>query len=151
MAWVRCCGGKSKKGIIYKDGVFVVGMDNPGSYTAPGYTVVGATLSSDKFTIGPTNSGSILAVLGTTSKFDFTNYTRLFVRAKGLGAAASKVLVDLCSAKASFGYNRLISSLNIQSNTEMTYTIDVTSINDAYLVFNNDGISQCEVYEVWCE
>ena len=60
MAWVRCCGGSSKKKFIYDDGTLYIGV---GTYQ---YTVNGGA--------APTAGGS-LENTGTSLRFKKTGYT----------------------------------------------------------------------------
>lgn len=156
MAWVRCCGGAStKKGEIYKEGVWTVGIDNPGSYSQSGYTIIGGTLGADKFTIGPTGGGTRIACLGTTNKFDFTNFSLLNVRCKGITKYDSSHntygTVRLLSAKTLGSGTNVIPITKIVSNNEHIITIDVSSVSEAYLAFQCDANETSEVYEIWCQ
>lgn len=148
-AWIRCCGGTSKKkGVIYKDGVFNVGMDNPGSYTyTGGATSVAANLLSDKFVLPLSGSNITWSIIGTSVKFDFTNFNTLKVRCKGISGSSN---FGVSSAKNMAWDNRLAYGV-VTSQVEHVITVDVSSITEGYIFFDGYYNSSYEVYEIWCE
>lgn len=155
MAWVRCCGGSAKKqNVIYKDGVWNVAIDNPGSYTQQNWNTIGGTLQTDRFKFGPCGSQQI-AALGTSNKFDFTNYSLLNVRCKGLTKYDSSHntygTVKLVSTKTNYSSAQVIPISKISSTVEHTISIDVSSVSEAYLLFQGDVGESAEVYEIWCQ
>ena len=143
-------GGPSRT-VLYENGTFNVSIESPGSYSLTGYTMVAATQSADRFTVGPSGSGTAIALLGTAAAFDFTNYSNLYVRCKGITIHGGLYgTIDLVSDKTNFANNRLIQQ-SITNGTEAVITIDVSSLTTAYLCFDSDYTKQFEVYEIWAE
>ena len=138
-----------KKNYIYKNGVFKVGVDNPGAYTyAAQLTSQGLTLDTNKFVIGPSASSAYVCILGTSSLFDFTNYTTLNVRCKKLASGNAQIAIT--PTKTNIMYNTTIRE-GIASTSEHVVTIDVSALTTAYLCFYGGVNDIADVYEIWCE
>ena len=105
---------KNQPFYIYKDGVFSVGMDNPGDYlfTNGAYSYP-ATLQGNKFILPTaTSNPANWECIGTSLKFNFTNYSVLKVRCKYLTPGANPNYdncICLSSTKTTFGVESVIS------------------------------------------
>ena len=145
MAWIRAMGGAKKLSAIYKDGVFNVPTDNPGSYTFQGSAMIPATLASNKFTVAGSTGST--ACIGTSGIFDFTNYNVLKVRCKVL---TGNFRVFLSGSKTNYNISPY-SNTEVTSTSEHTVTIDVSSLTTAYLCFSAQNVASGEIYEVTVE
>ena len=82
MAWIRAMGSTTEPGkcVLYKDGTQLVSFESPGSYTAPGETLIPSTFESDRIHIQTTSN--TVSVVGTVTNIDVTDYNVLHVIAR---------------------------------------------------------------------
>ncbi|MBO7131670.1 hypothetical protein J6V85_00155 [Candidatus Saccharibacteria bacterium] len=144
----------ASKSKIYENGAFGPGMENPGAYVlSPGTQPlsVGALIQADRFVLDSNNAINTAAIIGTASQFDFTPYSNLYIRCKGLTDYNNIYgQIALSSSKTNV-QGSLIASANITSNSEHTIIIDVSSVTNAYISFNTVSIRTWECYEIWAE
>ena len=149
MAWLRAMGGgSSEKTYLYKDGVWTVGYDNPGSYTFGSNPVSGFTLDVSSF-IGDTSHYN---VIGTTSKIDVTGKTTLHFKAKSI-----TFFGDNCgfgcywSTKAIPTSTYTNRTLFGSSTSFVDYALDITGQSEIYIAAFSSANRACEVSEIYLE
>ena len=147
MAFVRCTSGaKEKKNVLYKDGVWNVAYDNPGSYTFGSNPTSNFTIGVDSL-IGDTSHYN---VIGTHDKIDVTNYSLLHFKAKRITMAG-----DNCG----YGCYTPSKTINTSDSTSralfgsvadfVDYVVDVSAQTEVYIAVTCSASRACEVSEIY--
>ena len=143
MAWIRCCGGTSKKKkYLYAEGVFGFTYENPGSYRWYGQTPNPTVLTGNKISFTGT-----LQMLGSTAKLDLTDYSTLHIKAKVTSGHLQCSLST--SSKSEVGNVANLNMGNIGVTDE--YVLNVAPLTEIYLMLLSNGSNTGEIYEIWLE
>ena len=154
MAWVRCCGGTAKKSkILYENGSWNIGYDNPGGYTYTGITAHGATLNPSNFVLN--GSSSSVGVIGTSVKVDLTNIdiVKINVKKQSGQTYGASLLIRSSKNLANGSDNIVIQGIpNISDYTEIV--ADVSALTGEYYICITtitDASVQVECNKIWLE
>ena len=128
--------------MIYKDGTWYVGYENPGSYLYAGSQAQG-------FTLNPTNiysdTGS-QSLLGTAEPIDLTGYDTLHFVAKAISQTAAGSILSSKNATFQTGVE-----INVIGQS-VDYSADISSINESkYIGMWSIIGSSVEIYEIYLD
>lgn len=148
---------KSKEQIIYDNGSWSVGYDNPGEYYRTGWTVIGGTLGTNKITLS-VNSANTVSLIGISSPINITKYSTLHVLCKGVtttsGSSYYGTIVISSTKEYSNATNPPYKGLDITSNVEHEVAMDISELSgNGYISIRtqiNTAVNRsCEVYKIW--
>lgn len=132
---------------IYENGIFNVGIDNPGTYVyTAGWTSNPATLDTLKVIVPVSSAPSTMTVIGTSGLYDFSSKSVLKVRCK---VTSSNMRIFICTDKTDIA-GSLLSNTNVTSTVDHVESIDISAVTNAYLCFGTTNGSG-EIYEISCE
>lgn len=149
---MRGGGVAPQQRILYEEGSWGVGYDNPGGYTYAGVSTFGATLNPSSVTLNGA-SGSV-GCIGTTLKIDITNARLLKIRAKKTAGQVYGATVLIRTTKTLSDSN-VVASISIPNANDYTeYAVDVSTLSGEYyivLMCVTDASIQCTFDKLWLE
>ena len=136
--------GAASTNYLYKDGVWNVGYENPGSYQWQSSTKSPFTLAADKMT----SSTSVDSQIGTTNLIDVTNYNTLHVVAKGITAYGGSCAAFGVKTSKNFDVADMTGSITTVGST-VDYNIDVSSKTTVYFSILCPASRAVEITEIY--
>lgn len=147
MAWVRCCGGSTKKNIIYENGSQFEALGATGYSYAGGGGIIEGEYNADNIHLKATTSS---AVAGTLNAIDVSNYTTLHFLIKSGSAQATRYG---CSATKLIPTSASIHNSSIYTVTSdyIEVAVSTVGLSTAYIwvACTQTNTSECWIKKIW--